>query len=107
MHDLLRHVARADDAASDPRPVIARLGDYYLGGMLAVRSWPRSSSRCRSSCRNRRPRCPTGPAPDCSPAATAARGATGLLLTQVGMSVPNSAHLIHDFWTTLYQAIDD
>jgi CubicO group peptidase (beta-lactamase class C family) len=34
-------------------------------------------------------------------------GVTGLLLTQVGMSVPNSAHLIHDFWTTLYQAIDD
>lgn len=32
---------------------------------------------------------------------------TGILLTQVGMSVPNSARLIHDFWTTLYQAIDD
>ncbi|MEU7852380.1 serine hydrolase domain-containing protein [Nonomuraea sp. NPDC049141] len=32
---------------------------------------------------------------------------TGLLLTQVGMSVPNSARLIHDFWTTLYQALDD
>ncbi|WP_328473009.1 beta-lactamase family protein [Actinoplanes sp. NBC_00393] len=32
---------------------------------------------------------------------------TGLLLTQVGMSVPNSAHLIHDFWTTVYQAIED
>ncbi|MFG1967255.1 serine hydrolase domain-containing protein [Nonomuraea sp. NPDC049028] len=31
----------------------------------------------------------------------------GILLTQVGMSVPNSARLIHDFWTTLYQAIDD
>ncbi|WP_017569060.1 serine hydrolase domain-containing protein [Nocardiopsis halotolerans] len=31
---------------------------------------------------------------------------TGLLLTQVGMSVPDSARLIHDFWTTLYQAID-
>ncbi|MFF4623818.1 serine hydrolase domain-containing protein [Nonomuraea jabiensis] len=31
---------------------------------------------------------------------------TGILLTQVGMSVPNSARLIHDFWTTLYQAID-
>ncbi|MEV4583258.1 serine hydrolase domain-containing protein [Nonomuraea jabiensis] len=30
---------------------------------------------------------------------------TGILLTQVGMSVPNSARLIHDFWTTLYQAI--
>lgn len=32
---------------------------------------------------------------------------TGLVLTQVGMSVPDSARLIHDFWTTLYQAIDD
>ncbi|MCK2214543.1 beta-lactamase family protein [Actinomadura sp. ATCC 31491] len=32
---------------------------------------------------------------------------TGLLLTQVGMSVPNAAHLIHDFWTTVYQALDD
>ncbi|MEU4325296.1 serine hydrolase domain-containing protein [Nonomuraea dietziae] len=32
---------------------------------------------------------------------------TGLLLTQVGYSVPNPAHLMNDFWTTLYQAIDD
>jgi CubicO group peptidase (beta-lactamase class C family) len=32
---------------------------------------------------------------------------TGLVLTQVGMSVPDSARLIHDFWTTLYQAVDD
>ncbi|MBG0814602.1 serine hydrolase [Planomonospora sp. ID82291] len=32
---------------------------------------------------------------------------TGILLTQVGMSVPDPAQLIHDFWTTLYQAIDD
>lgn len=32
---------------------------------------------------------------------------TGIVLTQVGMSVPDSARLIHDFWTTLYQAIDD
>ncbi|MDT0303601.1 serine hydrolase domain-containing protein [Streptomonospora wellingtoniae] len=32
---------------------------------------------------------------------------TGILLSQVGMSVPDSARLIHDFWTTLYQAIDD
>ncbi|SEG57713.1 CubicO group peptidase, beta-lactamase class C family [Nonomuraea solani] len=32
---------------------------------------------------------------------------TGILLTQVGMSAPNSAHLIHDFWTTLYQALDN
>ncbi|MFI6316370.1 serine hydrolase domain-containing protein [Nonomuraea sp. NPDC050556] len=30
----------------------------------------------------------------------------GILLTQVGMSAPNSARLIHDFWTTLFQAID-
>nr|WP_053673314.1 serine hydrolase domain-containing protein [Streptomyces sp. H036] len=29
---------------------------------------------------------------------------TGILLTQVGMSTPDSARLIHDFWTTLYQA---
>ena len=32
---------------------------------------------------------------------------TGILLTQVGMSVPDPARVIHDFWTTLYQAIDD
>ncbi len=32
---------------------------------------------------------------------------TGILLTQVGMSVPDPARLIHDFWTTLYQSIDD
>ncbi|MET8862785.1 serine hydrolase domain-containing protein [Nonomuraea sp. NPDC004580] len=32
---------------------------------------------------------------------------TGILLTQVGYSVPNPAHLMSDFWTTLYQAIDD
>ncbi|MFI9550607.1 serine hydrolase domain-containing protein [Nonomuraea endophytica] len=32
---------------------------------------------------------------------------TGILLTQVGMSTPDSPRLIHDFWTTLYQAIDD
>ncbi|WP_159482216.1 beta-lactamase family protein [Streptomyces caniferus] len=32
---------------------------------------------------------------------------TGILLTQVGMSVPDSARLVHDFWTTVYQAIDD
>lgn len=31
----------------------------------------------------------------------------GILLTQVGMSTPDSAHLIHDFWTTVYQAIED
>ncbi|MFD7322098.1 serine hydrolase domain-containing protein [Streptomyces sp. NPDC059875] len=32
---------------------------------------------------------------------------TGVLLTQVGLSVPDPARLIHDFWTTVYQAIDD
>ncbi len=32
---------------------------------------------------------------------------TGILLTQVGASTPDSMRLIHDFWTTLYQAIDD
>ncbi|MYT32222.1 MULTISPECIES: serine hydrolase domain-containing protein [unclassified Streptomyces] len=31
----------------------------------------------------------------------------GILLTQVGMSTPDSARAINDFWTTLYQAIDD
>ncbi|XVQ06957.1 serine hydrolase domain-containing protein [Spirillospora sp. CA-255316] len=31
---------------------------------------------------------------------------TGILLTQVGMSTPDPARLFHDFWTTLYQAID-
>ncbi|MFD8706930.1 serine hydrolase domain-containing protein [Kitasatospora sp. NPDC059648] len=34
-------------------------------------------------------------------------GLVGIVLTQVGMSVPHSARLIHDFWTTVYQAIDD
>ncbi|MFJ8128672.1 serine hydrolase domain-containing protein [Streptomyces hydrogenans] len=33
-------------------------------------------------------------------------GLVGILLTQVGMSTPDSARLIHDFWTTLYQAVD-
>ncbi|MEU9497865.1 tetratricopeptide repeat protein [Streptomyces sp. NPDC048196] len=37
MHDLLRQAARAEDAAADPVPAIARLGDYYLSGMLAVK----------------------------------------------------------------------
>ncbi|WP_433191023.1 serine hydrolase domain-containing protein [Actinoallomurus sp. CA-150999] len=32
---------------------------------------------------------------------------TGILLTQVGMSTPDSARVIHDFWTTLYQSLDD
>jgi CubicO group peptidase (beta-lactamase class C family) len=32
---------------------------------------------------------------------------TAILLTQVGMTTPHPARLIHDFWTTLYQAIDD
>ncbi|PTM56454.1 serine hydrolase domain-containing protein [Desmospora activa] len=31
----------------------------------------------------------------------------GFLLTQVGMSTPDSARLIHDFWTMVYQAIED
>jgi CubicO group peptidase (beta-lactamase class C family) len=34
-------------------------------------------------------------------------GVVGILLTQVGASVPHSIHLMHDFWTTLYQVIDD
>jgi tetratricopeptide (TPR) repeat protein len=37
MHDLLRQVARADEAVADPVPAIARLGDYYLSGMLAAK----------------------------------------------------------------------
>ncbi|MFC0331104.1 serine hydrolase domain-containing protein [Paenibacillus sepulcri] len=32
---------------------------------------------------------------------------TGILLTQVGVSTADSVHLIHDFWTTVYQAIED
>ncbi|MEU8358328.1 serine hydrolase domain-containing protein [Nonomuraea sp. NPDC048882] len=36
-----------------------------------------------------------------------AKGLTGILLTQVGMTIPDPAQLVHDFWTTLYQAIDD
>ncbi|UUZ84229.1 beta-lactamase family protein [Paenibacillus sp. P26] len=31
----------------------------------------------------------------------------GILLTQVGMSTADSARVIHDFWTTVYQAIED
>ncbi|NEB78753.1 beta-lactamase family protein [Streptomyces sp. SID14478] len=34
-------------------------------------------------------------------------GVTGILLTQVGSSVPDPIRLMHDFWTTLYQAIED
>ncbi|WP_336208456.1 serine hydrolase domain-containing protein [Nonomuraea sp. LPB2021202275-12-8] len=34
-------------------------------------------------------------------------GLVGILLTQTGMSTPDSARAIHDFWTTLYQAIDN
>ncbi len=32
---------------------------------------------------------------------------TGILLTQVGASTPDQARVIHDFWTTTYQALDD
>ncbi|MFB9324551.1 serine hydrolase domain-containing protein [Paenibacillus aurantiacus] len=32
---------------------------------------------------------------------------TGILLTQIGMSTPDSARVIHDFWTTVYQALED
>ncbi|MGW1248358.1 serine hydrolase domain-containing protein [Streptomyces sp. NPDC002535] len=31
---------------------------------------------------------------------------TGILLTQVGLSTPDSPRAMNDFWTTLYQAID-
>ncbi|MEU2491060.1 serine hydrolase domain-containing protein [Streptomyces sp. NPDC007883] len=32
---------------------------------------------------------------------------TGILLTQIGASVPDPVRLMHDFWTSLYQAIED
>lgn len=31
----------------------------------------------------------------------------GILLTQVGASVPDPVRLMHDFWTTVYQALDN
>ncbi|MBC9719142.1 beta-lactamase family protein [Streptomyces sp. TRM66268-LWL] len=34
-------------------------------------------------------------------------GVVGILLTQVGASAPYSIHAMHDFWTTLYQSLDD
>ncbi|CAM5482348.1 serine hydrolase [Streptomyces spiroverticillatus] len=34
-------------------------------------------------------------------------GLVGILLTQTGMSTPDSARVISDFWTTLYQAVED
>ncbi|WP_407915006.1 serine hydrolase domain-containing protein [Kitasatospora sp. NE20-6] len=33
-------------------------------------------------------------------------GLTGVLLTQVGLSTPDSPRAMNDFWTTLYQAVD-
>lgn len=36
-----------------------------------------------------------------------ANGLVGILLTQVGMSTPDSARAIHDFWTTVYKVIED
>ncbi|MEU6777943.1 serine hydrolase domain-containing protein [Nonomuraea angiospora] len=36
-----------------------------------------------------------------------AKQLTGILLTQVGYTVPDPARLMNDFWTTLYQALDD
>ncbi|WP_062344774.1 serine hydrolase domain-containing protein [Herbidospora yilanensis] len=36
-----------------------------------------------------------------------ANGLVGVLLTQVGMSVPDPARLVHDFWTTVYQTIEE
>ncbi|MFD0662373.1 serine hydrolase domain-containing protein [Thermocatellispora tengchongensis] len=43
----------------------------------------------------------------CATYADPANQLIGILLTQVGASTPDSMRLIHDFWTTLYQAIDD
>ncbi|MBO3737404.1 ATP-binding protein [Actinoplanes flavus] len=37
MHDLLRQVARAETTVAGTVPAIARLADYYLSGMLAVK----------------------------------------------------------------------
>ncbi|GGN50317.1 tetratricopeptide (TPR) repeat protein/transcriptional regulator with XRE-family HTH domain [Actinoplanes campanulatus] len=37
MHDLLRQAARADHGTAGQAPAIARLADYYLSGMLAVK----------------------------------------------------------------------
>jgi len=34
-------------------------------------------------------------------------GLIGILCTQVGASVPDSTRAFLDFWTTLYQSIDD
>jgi len=34
-------------------------------------------------------------------------GLIGILCTQVGASTPDSTHAFLDFWTALYQAIDD
>ncbi|MFE6782083.1 hypothetical protein ACFVFF_07465 [Streptomyces sp. NPDC057680] len=31
---------------------------------------------------------------------------TGILLTQVGLSTPDTPRTMNDFWTTLYQAIN-
>ncbi|WP_027344420.1 serine hydrolase domain-containing protein [Hamadaea tsunoensis] len=36
-----------------------------------------------------------------------ATGITGILLTQVGASVPDGIRAMHDFWTTVYQALED
>ncbi|WP_062431707.1 serine hydrolase domain-containing protein [Herbidospora daliensis] len=35
-----------------------------------------------------------------------ANGLVGILLCQVGMSVPDPARLVHDFWTSVYQTIE-
>nr|WP_055503699.1 serine hydrolase domain-containing protein [Nonomuraea pusilla] len=43
----------------------------------------------------------------CSTYADPGNQLVGILLTQLGASVPNAMHLMHDFWNTLYQAIDD
>ncbi len=34
-------------------------------------------------------------------------GITGIVLTQVGMTVPSAPRLIHDFWSTVYQSVED
>ncbi|GLX49518.1 hypothetical protein Shyhy01_24680 [Streptomyces hygroscopicus subsp. hygroscopicus] len=57
---------------------------------------------------------PAEPSPDPEPGglmdsacADPAGQLTGIPLTQVGTCVPAPVRLMHDFWATLHQAIDD
>ena len=128
---LLPDAAEPRDARerTDPVPARRRADDHQPPHARAA-SRPRRHGRATTSmCRSAKGstaagasgwRCaPTAATtrPSASSAGTAEAGTstyadpdnqlTGILLTQVGMSTPDSARLIHDFWTTLYQAIDD